>query len=464
MISTNRISRRNVLRGIGATIALPFLESLVPNKLLANTPLGNNYKRPQRFAAVYMPNGVHPDRWTPAQFGANFELSPLLQPLVHVKDKILVLGGLVNKNSVGTVEGHFTKTANLLTSMPVARTVDSNVDSGGISVDQLMANHIGKNSMFPSLQYGLDRMSSGVCKSTGITRLYGSAISWQSATQPCSREIDPRMAFDRMFRNYVPGKKQAENDPYKQSVLDVVKNDVQRLNKQMGIEDKNKIGEYLDAVRSIEKRLDNLDSLADFEAQITPDMRDELKCMDIRIDEWAEYSEGVDVTEKARLMIDIMVLAFWSDASRVATFMLGNSASNRNFRFLDGVHDTHHAVSHHKSDPRLMEQYARIGYWHMQQYAYFLERLNSIKEGDRTLLDNSMIMFGSGLRDGMRHSPYDLPILVAGSGGGKLKTGHNIRYEDKTPLANLHHTLLSAMDIEVDRFGDSNGQFSDLLV
>ena len=464
MILRNQISRRNLLRGLGATIALPFMESLVPKQLLANIPSGYNGKRPQRFAAVYMPNGVHPDRWTPSQFGRNFELSPLLQPLKNVKDKLLVVGGLVNKNSVRTVEGHFTKTANILTSMPVARTVDSNVNSGGISVDQLMANHIGKTSLFPSLQYGLDRMSSGVCKSTGITRLYGSAISWQSATQPCSREIDPRMAFDRMFRNYVPGKIQPAADPYKQSVLDVVKNDVQRLNKQMGIEDKNKMGEYLDAVRSIEKRLDNLDSLKDFEAQITPDVRDELKCMDVRIDEWAEYSEGVDVTQKARLMIDIMVLAFWSDASRVATFMLGNSASNRNFSFLDGVHDTHHAVSHHKSDPRLMEQYARIGYWHMEQYAYFLERLNAIKEGDRTLLDNSMILFCSGLRDGMRHSPYDLPILVGGSGGGKLRTGQNIRMEDKTPLANLHHTMLTAMDIEVESFGDSTGQFSELLV
>ncbi len=464
MSSSNLISRRNVLRGIGATIALPFMESLMPAKLMAANPVGRYTRAPQRFAAFYMPNGVHPDRWTPAQFGRNFELSPLLQPLGSIKDKILVVGGLVNKNSVGTVEGHFTKTANLLTSMPVARTVDSNVNSGGISVDQLMANHVGKESLFPSLQYGLDRMSSGVCKSTGITRLYGSAISWQSATQPCSREIDPRMAFDRMFRSYVPGKKQPAPDPYKQSVLDVVKEDVLRLNRQMGIEDKNKMGEYLDAVRSIEKRLDNQASLADFEAQITPDIREELKRLDVRIDEWAEYSEGVDVTEKARLMIDIMVLAFWSDASRIATFMLGNSASNRNFSFLDGVSDSHHAVSHHKSDPRLLAMYEKIGYWHMQQYAYFLERLDAIREGDGTLLDNSMILFGSGLRDGMRHSPFDLPIVVGGSGGGKLNTGQNVRYPDRTPLANLHHTMLTAMDIEVDHFGDSTGVFSDLLV
>jgi hypothetical protein len=459
------MNRRNVLKGIGASIALPFMQSLVPRELRASSWSGAMTQQgPQRYACVFMPNGIHPDRWTPAKFGRDFELTPLLQPLQSVKDKILVVGGLMNKHSWRTVEGHYTKTGNFLTSMPITRTVDSNVNSGGISVDQLMAKHRGQNSLFPSLQYGLDRMKSGICKSTGITRLYGSTISWESGTQPCSRETDARMAFDRMFRSYVPGKKQLPPDPYKQSVLDVVKDDVARLNKQMGIEDKNKMGEYLNAVRAIEKRLDNQESLADFEAQITPDLRKELARMDVRIDEWAEYAEGVDITEKARLMIDIMVLAFWSDASRIGTLMLGNSASNRNFSFIDGVSDTHHAVSHHKSDPRLLAQYEKIGHWHMQQYAYFLERLDSIKEGDHTLLDNSMILFGSGLRDGMRHSPFDLPIVVGGSGGGKLKTGQNVKYADETPLANLHHTMLTAMDIEVPNFGDSTGIFSDLLV
>jgi len=464
MSNSNQVNRRNVLKGIGATLALPFMESLVPRSLMAHNPLGGSNQAPQRFACLFMPNGVRPDKWTPAKFGRDFELSEMLQPLSSVKDKILVLGGLMNKNSVGTVEGHYTKTANFLTSMPVARTVGSNVDSGGVSLDQLMASKIGANSLFPSLQYGIDRMKSGVCKSTGITKLYGSAISWQTGKQPCSREIDPRMAFDRMFRNYVPGKKKLPVDPYRQSVLDLVQGDVQRLNKQIGIEDKNKIGEYLEAVRSIEKRLDNQASLADFEAQVTPDMKKELQRMDIRIDEWAEYTEGVDVTEKTRLMIDILVLAFWSDSSRVATFMLVNSDSIRNFSFLEGVFDSHHSVSHHKSDPRLLLQYQKIGHWHMEQYAYMLERLDSIKEGDKTLLDNSMILFGSGLRDGMRHSPFDVPIVVGGSGGGRLRSGQNLKYADRTPLANLYHTMLNAMDIEADSFGDSNGILSDILV
>jgi len=455
-------SRRTVLKGLGATLALPFLPSLMPRGAMANT-LRSTQQAPQRFAALFMPNGVHPGKWSPTQLGANFELSPILQPLSRVQDKVLVLGGLSNKNSYRTVEGHYTKTGNFLTSMRVTRTVDANVNAGGASVDQVLAKHLGKTSVFPSLQYGLDRMKSGVCKSTGITRLYGSTISWETGRQPCSREIDPRMAFDRLFRDFVPGKKPLPHDPYKQSVLDIVMQDAKRLEKRIGVEDRNKLNEYLTSVRTIEKRLDNQANLEDFEARITPDMRKELKKMDIRIDEWAEFTEGVDITDKARLMVDIIVLAFWSDISRVATFMLGNSASGRNFSFLEGVNDSHHAISHHKYDPRQMAQYEIINRWHIEQYAYLLERLDSIPEGDGTLLDNSMILFGSGLRDGMRHSPKDLPIVVGGSAGGRLHTGRNVRYDSDTPLANLYQTMLTATDMDVQGFGDSTGHLSDLL-
>ncbi len=408
-----------MLKGLGASIALPFMHSLAPQSLMAN-PMTSTGGAPKRFACLFMPNGVHPDKWSPQQLGSDFQLSPILSPLEKVQNKLLILGNLSNKHSFRTVEGHYTKTANFLTSMKVARTVDSNVDAGGVSVDQIMAQHLGKNSVYPSLQYGIDKMRSGVCKSTGITKLYGSTISWETNRQPCSLEIDPRMAFDRMFRNYIPGKKPMPEDPNKQSVLDIVMEDAKRLEKRIGIEDRNKLNEYLSAVRSVEKRLDNQASLEDFEAQITPDMKEELKRMDIRIDEWAEYAEGVDVTEKTRIMLDIMVLAFWSDASRVVTFMMGNSASGRNFAFLEGVNGSHHAISHHKYDPRQMAQYEIINRWHIEQYAYLLEKLDAIKEGDGTVLDNSMILFGSGLRDGMRHSPNDLPIVVAGSAGGRL--------------------------------------------
>lgn len=450
------------MKGLGATITLPFLESLYPSKLYAaNYSAGT---APQRFACLFMPNGVHPKKWNPEQTGSDFELSPILQPLQSHKDDLLILAGMMNKNSNTREDGHYTKTANFLTSMRIAKTVNAKVDSGGISVDQLMANHVGQNTFFPSLQYGLDRIRSGVDTAVGFTRLYGGTISWQGRNQPCSREIDPRMAFDRLFRNYVPGKKPLAEDPLKKTVLDLVKDDIKVLEKQLGIEDQNKLGEYLEAVNSVEKRLNDQQNLKDFESHITPDIRKELQKMDLRIDEWAEYAEGVDITEKTRLMLDIIVLAFWSDASRIATFMFGNSVSNRNFSFLDGVEGAHHSISHHTDDPRMLDQYERINRWHIEQYNYLLDRLKSIKEGDKTILDNSMILFGSGLRDGNRHSPYDLPIVVAGKSGGKLKTGQHIRYPDKSPLANLYLTMLNTMDIQVEQFGDSETVLCELLV
>jgi len=436
------------------------MESIYPKQLLA----ANGGKSPQRFACLFMPNGIHPDKWNPLKTGSEFELSPILQPLQSVKDQLLIMGGMMNKNSDTREDGHYTKTANFLTSMRLAKTVDANVDSGGISLDQLMAKHVGTQTVFPSLQYGLDRIRSGVDTAVGFTRLYGGTISWERSNKPCAREIDPRMAFDRLFRKYVPGKKPLAEDPLKASILDLVKDDLRTLDKQLGIEDKNKLGEYLEAVNSVEKRLKDQQNLKDFEAQVTPDIRKELKRMDLRIDEWAEYAEGVDVTEKTRLMLDIIVLAFWSDASRIATFMFGNSVSGRNFSFLDGVSGGHHQISHHNNDPRQMDQYEKISRWHIEQYGYLLDRLKGIKEGDSNILENSMILFGSGLRDGNRHSPYDLPIVMAGSSGKKLKTGQHIKYPDKTPLANLYHTMLTTMDIEVDQFGDSNKILSDILV
>ncbi|NND07155.1 MAG: DUF1552 domain-containing protein [Saprospiraceae bacterium] len=454
--------RRRFLKGLGASIALPFMYSL-PAISSASRYVSSN-QSPQRFACLFFPNGVNPNKWNPKQTRDGFKLSPILQPLAAVRDKISIYGGLMNKNSISNKDGHYTKTANFLTSMRIARTVDARVDSGGISVDQLMAQRVGQETLYPSLQYGLDRIRSGVDKAVGFTRLYGGTISWRSAKQPCSREIDPRMAFDRLFRPYVPGKKPLPPDPYKKSVLDLVKDDARALEKQLGIEDQNKLGEYLEAIRSVEKRLENRANLKDFESQITPDIKKELKQMDVRIDEWVEYAEGIDITEKTRLMIDIMVLAFWSDASRIATFMFGNSVSGRNFSFLEGVSGNHHSISHHKNDPRQMDQYEKINIWHTEQYAYMLQRLDAIKEEDGTLLDNSMILLGSGLRDGNRHSPYDLPIVLAGSGGGKLKTGQYMRYEADAPLANLHHTMLYAMDIDVPQFADSTGPFCELLV
>jgi hypothetical protein len=453
-----QISRRKMLKGMGACIALPFLEAMA----LPGVGSSTFSKSPVRTAFLFMPNGVHPEHWTPEKIGDDFSLTRQLLPLEKFKKDILVLGELMNKNSLFKgADGHYAKSASLLTCMPIKQTIGDNISSGGVSVDQVIASKIGHETLFPSLEYGLDRITTGVDINVGFTRLYGSSISWQSPGQPLSKEIDPRLAFDRLFRSFVPGVK-AKEDPWKQSVLDLVMDDAKTLKNNLGRSDQDKVSEYLESIRSVEKRISNSANKEKFAANITPDIRRELVRVNQNIDEYVEMYGGVDITEKTRLMLDIMTLAFWSDASRVSTFMFGNSVSNRNFTFLDGVNGNHHSISHHMDKADLLEEYIRITAWHMEQYAYFLERLRSIKEGDKSLLDNSMILFTSDLRDGNKHSPRNLPIVLAGNGGGKIRTGQNIAFEKETPLANLYLTMLHALNIQQDRFGDSTKALSEI--
>ena len=454
-----QISRRRMLKGLGACVALPFLEAM------ALPGVSSTFKGPApiRNAFLFLPNGVHPNLWSPEQTGRDFDLSRQLSPLKNLKDDILVVGELMNKNSIfDGADGHYAKTANLLTCMPIKQTIGDNISSGGISLDQVIANNVGNQTLFPSLEYGLDRIATGVDINVGFTRLYASSISWKTATQPLSKEIDPRMAFDRLFRSFVPGR-EVKEDPWKRSVLDVVMEDAKTLKRNLGRTDQDKLSEYLESIRSVEKRISSEANKEKFAANITPDIVKELVRLNQDIDEYVEMYSGVDVTEKTRLMMDIMALAFWSDASRVSTFMFGNSVSNRNFSFLEGVNGSHHSISHHMDDAARMEEYARITTWHVAQYAYLLEKLKGIKEGDGTLLDNSLITFASGLRDGNRHSPRNVPVVVAGKAGGKIKTGQHLVYEKNTPLANLYLSMLHAQNIDVESFGDSTGVLPGIL-
>lgn len=457
------ISRRRMLKGLGASVALPFLEAMIPLGVSAHTYLEK--ARPKRMAVFYFPNGVREDHWTPKGWGSNFELSPTLKPLEAFKKDLLILAELKNNLvDVKGTDGHYTKTAPFLTCYNIAKTTGANIDVRGVSLDQFAARYIGNQTIFPSLAYGLDPVKSGVDSNVGYTRLYGASISWSNPNQPVAKEIDPQHAFDRLFRNFVPGKPIKTENPWKKSVLDLVMEDAKRLNKQLGASDQNKMSEYLESVRSVEKRLGSQDKLKDFEANITPDIRKELIRLNVRLEDYANMASGVDITEKTRLMMDVNALALWSDATRITTFMFGNSVSNRNFSFLDGVSGNHHTISHHRDNPRLIEMYGKINYWHAQQFAYFLERLQSMKEGDKSLLDQSMVLFGSSLRDGNRHRARNLPILVAGKGGGALKTGQNLQFEKSTPLANLYATMLQALDVPTERFGDSERVMTEILV
>ncbi|XOV93567.1 MAG: DUF1552 domain-containing protein [Bacteroidota bacterium] len=453
-----QISRRRMLKGVGACIALPYLEAMGGSAFSSPVPT-----RPVRSAFLFMPNGVHPDRWTPEQFGSEFELSPILSPLQNFKKDILVMGELMNKSAtVKDADGHYAKTANLLTCEPINKTTGDNISVGRASIDQVIAQQVGVQTLFPSLEYGLDRIKVGIDTNVGYTLQYASSISWKSATQPQTKEIEPKMAFERLFAAYVPGKVLKE-DPWKKSILDAVMLDAGNLYKTLGRSDRDKLEEYMESIRSVEKRIQNDQNKEKFESNLTKDIKDELIRLDQRIDEYEEMYSGIDVTEKTHLMLDIMALAFWSDATRVSTFMFGNSVSNRNFSFLDGVKGNHHSISHHMNADDALDQYARIGQWHVEQYAYFLNKLRSYKEGDSNLLDQSMIMFASGIRDGNRHSPYDLPIVLSGKGGGKLATGQNLKFEKNTPLANLYLSMMQAVGMESSSFADSTGTLSQIM-
>ena len=448
------ISRRRMLKGMGACIALPFLQAMVPPGMSSY----NMGKRPTRFACLYMPNGVNKDHWTPTGFGENFELSKTLQPLSNVKQDIIVLNELMNKGSIFPgAEGHFAKTANILTCRPILKTLGDNINSGGISFDQQK----GQDTLFDSLQYGMERVNSGICGATGFTRLYAASISWKSPTQPCTREIDPRMAFDRLFRGVLPNT-ETHDQTWKNSVLDLVKDDASALQRKLGRADQDKLEEYLESIRSLEKRIDNEEKLKAFERQVTPEIKKELVGLNMRIDEFKEQVVGVDATEKFKQMLDIMALAFWGDATRVITYMFGNAASGRNFSFLPGVQGSHHQISHHQNLAGALEEYRKINEYYVSLYAYFLEKLRCIPDGESNLLDNSMIMFTSGLRDGNSHSPRNLPVIVGGKAGGKLRTGQNLQFPKETPLANLYLSMAHVMDMRLSDFADSSGELCEL--
>jgi hypothetical protein len=461
--NTPLISRRTVLKGLGVTMCLPLLEAMQPLAALAETAGAKKIKPPVRMAVLYMPNGVHPRAWTPTQRGSNFELSPALAPLNNVKSDLLVFSQLMNKQSVEG-DGHYVKVAPFLTGTHITKTTGADLRCGGVSLDQIVAQKLGNLTPLPSLELSIEPVTGYVDANVGYTAIYGSHISWNTPTTPVTREINPQLAFDRLFRSQSTGRGVSPRDA---SVLDSVLDDAKSLQSKIGTADKHKLNEYFDAVRSIETRIAFDAARRAGEYAGDPLARKEIERLGGRIRDYykdpARLSErAIDHTEQTRLMLDIMVLAFWTDSTRVATFMFGNEVSGKNFSFLPGVNGGHHEISHHSNEAAKLEQYQRINIWHTQQYAYMLEKMRGIKEGDGTLLDNSMVMLASGMRDGNAHSPYDLPILLAGKGGGTLATGRHLVYEEKTPLCNLYHAMLNRVGVPTVQFGDSTGELAGI--
>lgn len=448
ILKNNRISRRTMLRGMGAAMALPALDIMMPVKAAAAA------KAPVRMACIYFPNGVWQKSWIPEAAGTDFELPYALEPLAGFKQDINVFSGL-DKAASRQGDGHYAKTANFLTGEPVAKTTGKDISAGGISMDQLAARELGHLTPLPSMELGIDPVISGIDSNVGFTRLYGSYISWRSATQPVAKEINPRFVYERLFGEGAgagrPNRDRRQQDY--QSLLDLALEDAKLLRRKLGRDDQVKLDEYMASVRSVEERI---------EFAMKPDPR-----------EWKPEHPvqppgapqvPADFPEHVKLMLDLMVLAFQTDSTRILSFMFANDVSGRNFSFVDGVNAGHHEMSHHENKEDKIEQYKRINRWHTEQYAYLLEKLRATPEGEGNLLDNSMILFGSSISDGNRHDPNNLPIIVAGKAGGTFKTGQHIASEKNTPLCNLYQTMLGGMGVEVDSFGDSNGVMKDVLV
>ena len=446
MSLTRHISRRTVLRGLGTAVALPWLEAMAP----AASPVGGAVNAtPKRMAFLYVSNGAHMQAWTPETEGASFELPFILEPLKAFKEDLLILSGLAQDNAAAHGDGggdHARSLACFLTGTHPTKTDGANIKAG-VSVDQVAAMKVGQNTRFPSLELGCDRgAQSGNCDS-GYSCAYSSNISWRSPTTPMAKEVNPRLVFDRLFASQsknLTGAERVKRDFYRQSILDYVIEDANQLRGRLGANDKRKVDEYLNAVRELERRVAHSEKNSQVDVLLGG----------------IKKPSGIpqDFKDHIRLMLDLMVLAFQGDVTRISTFMYANEGSNKSYSFID-VPEGHHDLSHHGNDKAKHE---KINRFHMEQFAYLLGKLKAIPEGSGNLLDNTMIVYGSGIGDGNRHNHNDLPILVAGKGGGTLKPGKHIVYPQNTPLNNLYLSLLDKIGAPVDSLGDSKGRLDKL--
>ncbi len=456
-IQTQRwhLQRRTFLRGLGATLALPVLDAMRP--VMARTGGGV----PVRMALLYMPNGVREDRWTPEGSGSRFKLSPILSPLEAHREDLLILTGLQNKASFSG-DGHYVKTGGWLTGTTIAKTTGSDINAGGISMDQIAAQRLGAETKLPSLELGTEPVATGIDTNVNYTRLYASHISWKTPTVPLPCEINPRVAFDRLFRTRsADGRKQ---DADQQSVLDLVRDDAKRLQARLGAADKQKLEQYLESVREVERRISQEARQLGAGENLSPEMLKQLDALDKRIskamgkasrEEELNSLPRFDHGEHSKIMLDLMVLAFWSDSTRVATFMFGNDVTNRNFSFIDGVNGGHHSISHHQNNGDQLDQYEKINRWHAEQYAYMLGRMKEIREGEGTLLDHSMVAFGSPIRDGNSHNPRNVPVVLAGKAGNQLRTGRHLEFDEGTPLCSLWLSMLDLAGAPTPKLADA---------
>lgn len=426
-------------------VAAPLFESLVGTGGSAQAA-AQAVTPPVRTAFLYVPNGVNVAKWMPTGEGKDYQLSPSLQPLKPVREHFQILTGFKHENGTAGRDGagdHARALASFLTGARPRKTSGADIKLG-VSVDQVAARAIGDATRFPSLELSCDAArSSGHCDS-GYSCAYQYNLSWKSETSPVASETNPRLAFERLFGQQ--GQSAEDRLALEKSILDYVAEDARKLSRQLGKSDRRKLDEYFESIRSVEKRIGQAERFDAGDLQ------------------GAKAPAGIpdDYREHIRLMYDLILLAFRTDQTRIATFMLAHDGSNRRFGELD-IRDGHHDLSHHKDKPETLAKIARIDQFYAEEFAGFLTRLRDTREADgSSLLDNSMILYGSGLADPNRHQHHNLPIILAGGGRGQLNPGRRVKLETETPLSNLFVTMLNKMGVEQEQFGDSTGNVQDI--
>lgn len=441
IITKKTLPRRTFLRGAGTAVALPLLDAMVPAvTALARTPAAPV----RRLGFVYMPMGCDITRWTPPSEEDLTELSPSLSSLAPVADHLTVITNLELKNSYpGT---HATSNAGFL-SAAKAKWTESTDYYLGTTADQIAAKHIGQETRLPSLELAMDLLTTvGQCDN-GYACVYQNNLSWSSPTTPLPAEAHPRIVFERLFGEGGSPEERRAALRKRASLLDWVKEDISRLQRELGPGDRTRVSQYLDSVREVERRIQKAESE-------TADSR--LPDLDRPVGVPAAYADH------AKLMFDLQVLALQGDVTRVITFQLARETSTRTYPEV-GVSDPHHPLTHHGNNPEKIAKMAKINGFHVSLFAYLLEKLKSTPEGEGSLLDHSLYLYGSGMGNPNVHDHTNLPIIVAGGGAGKMKGGRHIRYEQPTPLANLHLTLLEKVGVHLDAFADSKGKVDELL-
>ena len=441
MIITRRaLSRRTVLKALGAAVPLPLLDAMVP----AATALARTAAAPRlRFGAVYVPNGVIPGQWFPEADGSAFEFSPTLMPLAPFRDRLLVLSGLDSVPPPPPGERQYNNHADASTRFLTDVTPSRHLRAG-VSVDQLAAQTLSADTMLPSLELALESVDSGTSCDFGRSCVYTGTIAWAGPTQPLPMEQDPSMVFTRLFGDAAAGDAQARQAGMqrKGSILDSLLGEVSGLRSAVSASDRARLGGYLESVRDVERRIQK----ALHENATLP-----------RFDRPAGVPETF--ADHARLMFDLQLLAYQADATRVTTFMIGREFSGRTYPEI-GVPDAHHPISHHQRDPVRMEKCAKVNHYHVSLFAEYVEKLRTTPDGDGSLLDHVTILYGAGMSEGNGHVPRNLPLLLVGGGAGTLKGGRHVKYAEGTPLANMHLALLDKLGARVEVLGNSTGPVS----